>query len=87
MCYPSSAAAHGKVAPPISFPAANSSTLGAVDCPPAGNDPLSPHEDALLDNERTPESVLITVESDLTLNWVVLVLMTRVYYLSQLIKL
>lgn len=46
------------------------------------------HADTLLDRERTPESILITVESDLTLNWMMLVLMTLcAYYLLHLMKL
>lgn len=40
MCYLSSAAARGKVATPISFPAANSSALGAFDCISAHNNRL-----------------------------------------------
>lgn len=78
-----------KGATPISLPEANGSTLGAVACIPAhNNDTLSLHDDALLDKESAAESVLITVESDLTVTWMMLVLMMLcVYYHLRLIKL
>lgn len=78
-----------KGATPIRLSEANTSTPGAADCILGhNNDILSPHDDGLLDRERTAESLLITLESDPTAIWMRLVLMALcVYYLLHLIKL
>lgn len=78
----------GKGATPISLSEANTCTPGAVDCILGhNNDILSPHDDGLLDCQRTADSLLITLESDLTAIWMRLLLMPLcVYYLLRLIK-
>lgn len=78
-----------KGATPIRLSEANTSTPGASDCILGhNNDILSPHGDGPLDRERAAESLLITLESDLTAIWIRLVLMALcVYYLLHLIKL
>lgn len=78
-----------KGATPIRLSEANTSTPGAIDCILGhNNDILSPHDDGLLDRERTAESLLITLESEPTAIWMRLLLMALcVYYLLHLIKL